>query len=88
MVWRSLCACPGLDCGVFMLSNILAIVTGHQSCNEIDPTRVREWFLEELYLDGVRSKTSDFHYMALLLDDARMQRCLFGSRQFGSAPGM
>ena len=53
---RSLCACPGLDYGVFMLSYILAIVTGHQLCTEIDPTRVREWFPEELHLDGVRSR--------------------------------
>ena len=67
MVWRSLCACPGLDCCVFMLSNILAMVMGHQSCNEIDPTLVREWFLEELYLDGMRSMRCDFHYFAPLL---------------------
>ena len=88
MVWPSLCACPGLDCGVFMLSNILDIVTGHQSCNEIDPTRVREWFLEELYLDGVRSKACEHHYFSPLLDEAWMQSSLFGSRQFGGAQGM
>ena len=59
-----------------MQSNILAIITGHQSCNEMDPTRVREWFLEELYLDGVRSKTCDHLYSAPLLDDALIQRSL------------
>ena len=67
---------------VYSCCRILTIVTGHQSCNEIDPTRVREWFLEKLYLDGVSSKTCDHHYFAPLLDDARMQRSLFGSRQF------
>ena len=74
-------ACTGLDCGIFMLANIMAIVTGHQSCNEIDPTRVREWLMEELYLDGMRTGKCAPHSHGRLLD-VNTRPSLFGLRVF------
>jgi hypothetical protein len=71
-----------VDCGVFTIANVIAIVAGYDSCNEIDPTQVREWLLQELYLDGVRTDQCGAHAACPTLRAARDKPSLFGSRQF------
>jgi Ulp1 family protease len=68
----------GVDCGIFMLANLMARLEDHERCGEIDPPRVRAWILVELYIEGLRSNSCDEHG-APLVEDERMERSVFGT---------